>query len=235
MRMFAFRMILVIALFLGIIAAFSIILGDTAGFNRTWSLSGRFLFYFVGTPLILLSLICLFWIFMKFIPKTMFQYIFSFIIIGILLILSPIVISKINLYGWIIDVVTSDSLRITDDGFFEYRIEIVNQFQRNSSLKIFINDMNLNKDISILLDIYPDKVSSIVFRDYNQNFLWGRMYFKEELNKYILEIPVYTNSDYIYINNSLFYIDRLHSFTENIFFSGSFMIDMENQISSKIN
>jgi hypothetical protein len=63
-----------------------------------------------------------------------------------------------NLNGWIIPVVVKDWLQTTEDEKYEYRIELVNQFQRNNRTKLYIKDLSTGKEMTIRL-----KVSTEIF------------------------------------------------------------------------
>ena len=58
-----------------------------------------------------------------------------------------------SVYGWLKESVTKDYIQTTVDEKYEYRIEIVNIFQKNSYVRLYVKDVSDGKETKLYLDI----------------------------------------------------------------------------------
>ncbi len=67
-----------------------------------------------------------------------------------------------NYEGWLFETVITDSTQITPDEKYEYHLELVNLFQRNSSARVYLKDTKTNEEIRMKLNIETDKINGVV-------------------------------------------------------------------------
>jgi len=74
-------------------------------------------------------------------------------VIILLILLSVPLYKNVNISGWFIENVETDSKQITSDHQYEYCIELVNTFQSNSSIRLYLKDMQSNEEIRMKLKL----------------------------------------------------------------------------------
>ena len=84
--------------------------------------------------------------------KSSFGVLGACCVIILLILLSVPLYKNVNISGWLIEDVDTDSKQITTDNQYEYCIELVNTFQRNSSVRLYLKNMQNNEEIRIKLD-----------------------------------------------------------------------------------
>jgi membrane-bound ClpP family serine protease len=131
------------------------ILGSTANFQRGIDLITTVIMIGLVTPsllLIVLSVILL----VKRWSSQRIGIIGIFVLIISMLLLTPLLYKNVNTSGWLTERVMTDSMQITTDGHYEYCIEIINIFQRNSYARLYLKDITKaeEKRIRLSLPIY---------------------------------------------------------------------------------
>ena len=121
----------------------------------------------------------------------------------------------------------ADSIRPTDDGLFEYRLELVNVFHRNASARLFIRDLNTGDEMHIPIDLLDRRLGGLGIPG-GINFMWGRMEKDREAEQYILSIPVDRAFQQTRINGVRFQYGRLPVV------GGAFLIDMETKTAAEL-
>ncbi len=69
--------------------------------------------------------------------------------------------------GWLTEIVDSDSMKITGDGKYEYQINLINLFQKNSQARLYVKNINTNEEKNIPIDIAIKKISLLSIGDVN--------------------------------------------------------------------
>jgi len=67
----------------------------------------------------------------------------------------------INTYGWLRERVTSGNLHSTQDGKFEYRLDLINLFQRNSSARLFVRNLETREEKIISLPMNTRRIGGV--------------------------------------------------------------------------
>ncbi|RXZ79065.1 hypothetical protein EBB07_24755 [Paenibacillaceae bacterium] len=137
------------------------LIGSTANFQRSLDLIATATLLFFWIPSIFLSLlsIALFlkgWTPSNNVARALFYF-------GVLLLLcfSVFLFKGVNTQGWLTERITSDSLKITSDLKYEYRIDLINLFQKNSQARLYVRNVSTGVESSIPVDIYTNKIFSI--------------------------------------------------------------------------
>ena len=126
------------------------------------------------------------------------------------------------------DSIANDTMRPTDDGLFEYRIELVNPFQRNARIRLFVKEVATEDEIHIYLDIPWQDVrgSSYVVLE---NFIWAYLERCDEFELYILHFPARQSNNRINIGRVTYRVMKIHTIGY-----ASFLIDIPNRTATRI-
>ncbi len=130
--------------------------------------------------LITLSIILLFkgWI-----PSSPWRIVAVSIMILCMLSLSPTLFKYVDTNGWLEEEVTTDTLQITSDNTYEYQLELINLFQKNSYARLYLKSTSTDEEIRIPLDI-PLKEIVVLFVEKNNH--WIMLEATSEADIYIL-------------------------------------------------
>ncbi len=138
------------------------LLGSTACFQRKVDLVSTVVFLVVWLPafsFVILSVL----IFKKgWVPVNVLSRIglvIAVIVISLVFIIT--LIRHTSMYGWIKENVIKDYTQSTIDKKYEYRLELVNMFQKNSYARIYIKDIKNYEETKIPLDI-PTREKSVI-------------------------------------------------------------------------
>jgi len=74
------------------------------------------------------------------------------ILIVLLMIPMPNLLSTATFTGWIIPITRRGEMLTTDDGLFEYRLDVINSGQRNTHFKLFVGNMQTNRTVFITIN-----------------------------------------------------------------------------------
>lgn len=86
-------------------------------------------------------------------------------------------------YGWLQPRIHSETLKITDDNKYEYKIELVNMFQRNSLARLYMKNIQTEEAIYISLDINTRNIGGFSMGQDNN---WGHLTNTQVDEQYIL-------------------------------------------------
>jgi len=87
--------------------------------------------------------------------------------------------------GWLSERVQGDVTQITPDEKYEYRAEVVNQFQKNAFVRLYVMDVSTGEKTVIRLDAKPEEISARL----TPHPLWSFMNPTEQPKLYQLYIP----------------------------------------------
>ncbi len=160
------------------------IFGSTANFQRPLDLVNSVTLTFVGIPSLLLTATSVVLLLKKWNPAASgLAYIGFYSGVIVLLVLSMVLIKSVSSQGWLTEKVTSDSLKITSDEKYQYRIDLINLFQKNSYAKLYVKNVATNEEVSIPVDIETDKIVGLGIKETNN---WVTMEPSEASNRYVL-------------------------------------------------
>lgn len=128
------------------------VLGNTANFQRGVDLVTTVLFLLVGVP----SLILLAWSLLMLINggvRSPYSMLGAACLIITMIWLSVPLYKNVNTSGWLTENIKTDTIQVTADNRYEYCIELVNTFQRNSSIRLYLKTIHSNEESRIILDL----------------------------------------------------------------------------------
>lgn len=170
---------IIVAINLGSIIWF--VLGNTSNFQRDIDLEKTVILMVFGIP----SLILLTWSLYMLKNggvKSPYSILGVVFLLVIMIILSVPLYKNVNTSGWLTENIKVDTVQVTADNEYEYYTELVNTFQRNSSIRLYLKNLTSNEEVRIKLDL--PRVSGISWSS-KENFFTTLQPTQHE-GKYIL-------------------------------------------------
>jgi len=91
--------------------------------------------------------------------------------------------------GWLTENVTADTIQLTADGKYEYNIELINVFQKNSYARVYLKNIATAEEQRIRLE---SPVKNIHGYSTGREFYWITLESGSQTDKYLLK----TNKEY---------------------------------------
>jgi len=206
------------------------IVGSTAGLNRFWGIIGTNILTFLVLPLLAMAVFAFFRI-VRPSPKKALS-LTVIITLGILMTtISIFLIGIAPTVSEIPDAISSDSIRPTDDGLYEYRFELVNAFQRNASARLFVRDLETQEEMYISLPISMRGIHGLS-TPAGREFLWARMERDEVSGYYILKMPAGRDFRSMYIGDVEFHFRSIATNHQTIY--RTFQINIQSRTATII-
>ncbi|KOP65495.1 hypothetical protein AMS62_09705 [Bacillus sp. FJAT-18019] len=143
------------------------LIGSTAYLQRAMDIIGTTYLLIVGIPVFLFAILFTILLIKGWTPTSGVHYIGICVGLVISILLSAILIYSVNSHGWTKEKIQSDSLKTTIDGKFEYRIELINLFQRNSNARLYLRDVGSGEEKYIRVNIQTRKIIVLGVKDVN--------------------------------------------------------------------
>ncbi|CAM4211540.1 hypothetical protein L1N85_14045 [Paenibacillus alkaliterrae] len=181
--MLILRVVWAIAAFINLCAVMWFIIGTTANFQRGIDLVSTVILVYFGIPSLLLIILSIVLIIKAWQPSSIWGVIGVSILILSMLTLSPPLFKNVNTSGWLTEKVTTDTLQVTADGKYEYHLELVNLFQKNSYARLYLRSISTGEELRIPLEMEIYKIKGISLGRTN---FWITLEQTLEPNKYSL-------------------------------------------------
>ena len=170
------------------------LLGTTAFFQRGIDLVTAAYYIVAWAPALLLVGLLILLLKKGWIPNNIFlQIVLTLVIIALSVFISKTLFQNVNTTGWLTQrVMKNDVVQITADGKYEYQIELINLFQRNSSARLYVKYMATGEEITIPLDIQTRQIRAITrpavtySEESRLSHAWAKLTPSETENVYIL-------------------------------------------------
>jgi hypothetical protein len=177
------RGIWVLAILINLCALLWFVLGSTANFQRGIDIITTVILMYVGIPSCILIIISIILLIKKW-PSTLnFSVIVVIFIILTMLSLSPTLIKYVNTSGWLTENIRTDTLQRTEDGKYEYQLELVNLYQKNSYARLYLNSISTDQELRIPLEMDVYEIVGISIGKVNY---WIRLEQTNDPNIYTL-------------------------------------------------
>lgn len=150
---------------IGFFFAAWMLLGFTANFQRTIDLVGTVMLVLIGIPLIVLSSVSLYFCLSK---KALRGSVMQIVIIVLSIVMISMAwhtVNRISAAGWLEEAVTTDTIKTTSDDKYQYCIELINVFQRNSSSRLFVKNIESGDEKRIEIDLPVDRIGVLFLND----------------------------------------------------------------------
>lgn len=179
------KIIWALAIITSLVSVLWFIIGTTANFKREIDIIATFILMYFGIPsilLVVLSIIC----FIKgWYPNTLLAYLSWVMLISCMFAVTPMLVKSVDTSGWLTESITSDSLQVTTDGKYEYRLEVVNLFQNDSHARLYLKNRTDGNVILVPLDLPIQQVKTLEMNDVNH---WISLMPQEESDLYVLRM-----------------------------------------------
>ncbi|MFD0961225.1 hypothetical protein [Paenibacillus chungangensis] len=156
-----FRLLLIVVILFSASSFIWFILGSTAYFQRGMDILGTTYFWGAGIPVLLFAILFITLLIKGWTPTSGGQYTALFIGLLVSVLLSVALIQSVNTHGWANEKIESDTVKITADNKYEYRINLINLFQRNSHARLYLRDVGSGKVIYIPVGIQTNKIKGL--------------------------------------------------------------------------
>jgi hypothetical protein len=140
------------------------LLGSTANFQRSLDLIATITLIFFWIPSLVLTILAILLLIKGWTPSSNGAYAGFFFGVILLLLLSVFLVKGVNTNGWLTERITSDSLKITSDKKYEYRIDLINVFQKNSRARLYVKNVSTGKEMDVPVDIHTKKIVVLMTR-----------------------------------------------------------------------
>ncbi|MGN8228412.1 hypothetical protein [Paenibacillus polymyxa] len=200
-----FRIIWMIPIVINIAAFIWFILGSTGGFQRGHDILATATLVIFGVPSIIIVLISLTYIWQGWPPFNGVKYLVSAILMASLLFCSYYLVDGTPTRGWLYDDVRSDPVRLTSDHKYEYRIDLINPFQRNSREQLHLKNVSTGVEVDISIVIRAEK--DIYSTGGSEGWDWGILKPTKVTNQYELSTLDENNNGRYGMDPRVFLID----------------------------
>ncbi|MCJ8014562.1 hypothetical protein MUG84_22950 [Paenibacillus sp. KQZ6P-2] len=158
------------------------LLGSTAYLQRNMDIIGTTVFWGGAVPALLFVGLFIILLIKGWTPTSGGQYVAVFIGLLISIIISAALIQSVSKYGWANEKIESDTVKVTADKKHEYRVDLINLFQRNSHARLYLKDLGSGKETFIPVEIQTNKIVGLGV---------------EKVNHWVMLEPTDTASEYI--------------------------------------
>ncbi|WP_289356179.1 hypothetical protein [Paenibacillus sp. S-12] len=176
------RFLLVLVILFSATSFFWFLLGATAFFQRGMDIIGTTYFFGAAIPVLLFAIVFTIILIKGWAPTSGIDYVGIGIGLVLATLISAALIQSVNTHGWANEKIESDSIKVTIDGQYEYRIDLINLFQRNSHARLYLKDLSLGKETIIPVDIQTSKIVGLGVK---------------KVNHWVMLEPTNTASEYI--------------------------------------
>lgn len=178
------KVMLIISSFTIGIAVIWFLLGTTANFQRGIDLITTIKFVVIWFPAIILLVIPL--ILIR--SQRRFEY---------TILIWPLIISHfflavqlykaVDIEGWLTEAISREPVKTTSDGMYDYRLELINSYQKNSFARLYIHDNVKGHDIYIPVKLKVDEVQ-IKWLGEGEKWSWSLLSRLKDENQFELHI-----------------------------------------------
>lgn len=161
------KIIWIITVFVNLSGLIWFVLGSTANFQRDLDLISTVLLVYLGIPTIILCGLSFYLLYKKWSPTKWWEAIGVSLLIIAMLFMTPQFYKNVDTSGWLTDKVQTDSIQQTSDHRFEYCIELINLFQKNSTSRLYLKNINTLEEVRIPLELPTKEVVGITWSSVN--------------------------------------------------------------------
>lgn len=199
------RILWICSIILSTLSLIWFVCGATVFFQRSLDLIATIILIGLGIPTLLLILLSLALILKRWSPTSKQKHISLWVMILVTTTLSLILIRVVHTEEWLNDRILSDPLRMTKDGKYEYRTELVNLFQKNHHERIYFQNTETGEESYLSIKLINDRIHGIGVPS-DDNWAWSYIYPTDDPDQYELittsNLPVTTKRFLINIRNS---------------------------------
>lgn len=177
------RAIILLILIEGLVSSIWFLLGATHYFQRGLDLIATAYFAGLAIPMLILILVFTYLLAKKWTPRDKEQRRLLYTLAIINTLFAVVLVGSLYTEGWTNTYTQKDSLQMTDDQKYEYQIELVNLFQRNSYAQLHLRRIESNMQSSIRIDMNTNDINALGVGKINH---WIELKSTASSGKYIL-------------------------------------------------
>lgn len=159
------------------------VIGSTSYLQRGMDIIGTTYLMIAGIPILLLGVLAAALLIKGWAPISGIHYIGIFVGLVTSILLSIILLHSVNSQGWTKDDINKDTLKAMVNGNYEYRIELINLFRRNSNAKLYLRNVDSGEEKYIPVNIQTHKIVALGLKDVNH---WIKLEPTVDPSRYIL-------------------------------------------------
>jgi hypothetical protein len=167
------------------------LLGSTAYFQRGMDIIGTTYLVGVAVPVFIFVVLFTTLLIKGWNPTSGEQYTLITFALIISVLLSAALIQSVNTQGWAKEKIISGTLKTSADEKYEYRIDLINLFQRNSHARLYLRDVSTGQETYIPTDIQLQKIKGLAV---GKDHYWVKLEPTDNEALYILsttkELPI---------------------------------------------
>jgi hypothetical protein len=175
-------------------------IGATAFFNRAPGASWGYYLVFIGFPVMFLILVSILCLIFGWIPReTSIQIVLAVVIISVTLFNIYVAPLPIEPYTIRVDALRHSPsseiiVQTTEDGKYEYFLEVINSSQRNSSARLFVRNVVTGEEVRIPLNMRNERITFSLGATPNEADAWSHLVLSETSSTiYILTTTWFLN------------------------------------------
>ncbi|WHX49760.1 hypothetical protein QNH46_03505 [Paenibacillus woosongensis] len=157
--------------------------GSTAYFQRGMDIIGTTYLWGAGVPVLLFAVVFTILLIKEWTPTSGVDYVGICVGMGLSILLSAALIQSVNTHGWANEKIRSDALKISADGKYEYRVDLINVFQRNGSARLYLKNVSTGEETYISTEIQVRKIKTLAIGEVNH---WIKLEPTDNVSHYIL-------------------------------------------------
>lgn len=157
--------------------------GATAHLQRGMDIIGTTYLWGAGFPVLLFAVVFAILLIKGWAPTSGVDYVGICIGGGISILLSAVLIHSVNTQGWENEMIVSDTLKMSADGTYEYRIDLINLFQRNGHARLYLKNVSTGEETYISTEIQVRKIKTLAVDEVNH---WIKLEPTDNVSHYIL-------------------------------------------------
>ncbi|MBJ6362469.1 hypothetical protein ACFOQM_14480 [Paenibacillus sp. GCM10012307] len=155
------RFVIIAIIVLSVLSLLWFLIGSTAYLQRGMDIIGTTYLLFAGIPVLLIVVLFIKLLIKGWTTTSGIPTIGIYVGIVISLLLSVVLIQSVSSHGWSKEKMRSDSIKITTDGKYEYRIDLINLFQRNSTARLYLKDVDSREEMNIPVNIQTRNIITL--------------------------------------------------------------------------
>lgn len=143
------------------------LLGSTAYFQRGMDIIGTTYLWGAGIPVLLFAILFTILLIKGWTPTRGVDYFGICVGLVLSMLFSAALIQSVSTHDWTNEKIKSDTLKMTADEKYEYRVDLINLFQRNSRARLYLKDVSSGEETYIPTEIQTRKIVGLMVSEVN--------------------------------------------------------------------
>ncbi|WP_440115589.1 hypothetical protein [Paenibacillus sp. QZ-Y1] len=159
------------------------LMGSTAYFERGMDIIGTTYLWGAGIPVLLFAVVFTMLLIKRWTPTSGIDYVGICVVLILSALISAALIQSVNTHAWANEKIRSDTLKISADGEYEYRVDLINLFQRNSYARLYLKNVSTGEELYIPTEIQTHRIKTLAV---GGDTHWIKLELTDNVSDYIL-------------------------------------------------